>query len=151
MPSPSRKLTLEDLTAARRLYEAGASYRVVAAQYDVSPDTVARMLKSVGVQSRPIGWPQRPKPEPVPPQPRSAVQIAPDVTGRLRIPWRTMEERRVRAWTPAERQAIAVDLAAGRVAVVRRGHSGLPERRTLAQATATAVAFRWAMERLKAA
>jgi hypothetical protein len=71
--------------------------------------------------------------------------------GRLRIPWHTREERRLRAWTAPERQAIAVELVAGRVQRARRGATGLPERRTLAQAQAVGIAFRRALERLKAA
>jgi hypothetical protein len=40
---------------------------------------------------------------------------------------RTPEERRLRRWTEPERQAIAVEIACGRVVVVPRGRSGRTE------------------------
>jgi hypothetical protein len=151
MPT-SRKLTLQDLTAARQLYEQGQSYRDLGARFGCSHSTIRALLTAVGCASRPVGWPQRP-PQPAPPQPRPrpAVEIAPDFTGRLRIPCRTREERRLRAWTAAERQAIAVELAADRVTVARRGQSGLPERRSIYYHDAARFAFWMALQKVKRA
>jgi transposase-like protein len=131
---PSRQLSTADLAAARQAYEAGASYRELRSRYGTSNSTIRVMLAAVGV---------------TPPQP--AVEITPDVTGRLRIPWRTREERRMRRWTPAERQAIAVELAAGRVQRVRRGRSGLPERPSIAQRRDAEISFWRVLQRVKAA
>jgi transposase-like protein len=147
---PSRQLSTADLAAARQAYEAGASYRELRSRYGTSNSTIRVMLAAVGVTSRPQGWPPRPKSEPAPP-PQPAVEITPDVTGRLRIPWRTREERRMRRWTPAERQAIAVELAAGRVQRVRRGRSGLPERPSIAQRRDAEISFWRVLQRVKAA
>jgi hypothetical protein len=80
------------------------------------------------------------------------VEIAPDATGRLRIPMRTAAERRLRAWTGPELQAIAQALAAGRVQHVPRGRSGLWERSWReAQAQAYAILFLGRQRRVKAA
>jgi hypothetical protein len=77
---------------------------------------IRALLVTVGVASRPEGFQRRQPPEPAPaPLPRPAVEIAPDVTGRLRIPMRTPEERRLSAWTVPELRAIEVELRAGRV------------------------------------
>jgi hypothetical protein len=93
---PAARSHPDQLTAARRAYEAGQSYQALADQHGVSKTTMIGLLRSVGVTSRPVGWPKRPKSEPPRPQPRPAVEIAPDVTGRLRIPLRTPEQRRCR-------------------------------------------------------
>jgi hypothetical protein len=155
MPPGRRALTVEQLTACRIAYERdGASYRELGAQYGCSHSTIRALLAAVGVQSRPVGWPhwkRPPQPEPEAPQARPAVEVAPDVTGRLRIPWRSREERRVRDWTAAERRAIAVEVAAGRVMVAPRGRSGLPERPSRQDWTAAGVAFHRAMRRLREA
>jgi hypothetical protein len=151
---PRRSLSLEDVTAARVAYEQGASYRELGQWYGVAHDTIARMLKAVGVVSRPVGWPhwkRPPQPAPEAPRTRPAVEIAPDVTGRLRIPLRTAEERRLRSWTSAERRAIEVEIAAGRVQRVRRGRSGLPERPSIAERQAANIAFWRALQEIKAA
>jgi hypothetical protein len=107
-PMPSRKLSLEDLTEARRLYEVdGQSYRELGARFGVAMSTMRTLLAATGVMSRPVGWPTRPQAQvTAPPQP--VVEIAPDATGRLRIPMRTPEERRLSRFTAPELAAIAV-------------------------------------------
>jgi transposase len=124
MPSPSRKLSLEDLATARRLYEVdGLSHRAIAARFGVAHATIGALLRAAGATSRPVGNPNFRSQAP---PPRPAVEIAPDARGRLRIPWRTPEERRLRRWTAAELQAIDVELRAGRVQRVRHRGSGNP-------------------------
>jgi hypothetical protein len=123
----SRSLSTADLTAARTAYEGGASYRDLGQRYGVAHDTICRLLKAVGVVSRPAGWPQRPRSAPPAEQPpaRPAVAITSDSTGRLRIPWRTAAERRLRAWTAAELQALAVELAQCTISAAMEGLAGM--------------------------
>jgi hypothetical protein len=86
------------------------------ARFGVAMSTMRALLVAVGCASRPVGWPKRLQPEPAGPEPRPAVEIVPDVGGKLRIPMRTAEERRRHAWTAPDLQAIAVELRAGRAA-----------------------------------
>jgi hypothetical protein len=146
---PSRSLSTADLTAAWLAYEAGASYRELGARFGTSHSTIRVLLTATGVQSRPVGFQPR-QLQPEPPQPRSAVAIVSDITGRLRIPWRTAAERRLRRWTAAELQAIAVELRVGRVQRVRRGRSAYSEGRRIFH-PGPSYAFVMAMKRLKAA
>jgi hypothetical protein len=152
MPT-GRPLSAQQLTEARRAYEAGQSYRALGSQYGVNHKTVRVMLAATGVTSRPMGWPQRPRSAPAAglPQPCPAVEIAPDVTGRLRIPLRTPEERRCRAWTAAELQAIGYELRAGRFVVIGRGRSGLHERISPAVWDAARFAFWLALQKVRRA
>jgi hypothetical protein len=150
---PSRSLSTSELTAARLAYESGASYRDLGERYGCSHSAMRAMLAATGVTSRAVGWPKRPRSAPPAEQPRArpAVAITSDITGRLRIPTRTTAERRLRAWTAAERRAIEVELAAGRVQRVRRGRSGLPERPSIAQRRDAEIGFYRALQRVKAA
>jgi hypothetical protein len=149
-----RKLSLEDLAAARQLYERdGLTYQALADRFGVGKATIRPLLVAVGRASRPVGWPQRPRPA-LPaeqPQPSPAAAIRYDFTGRLRIPCRSAAERRVRVWTSAELQAIEVELAAGRMQRVRRGRSGLPERPSIWQRQAAEISFYRALQRVKQA
>jgi hypothetical protein len=105
------------------------------------------MLRAVGVTARPVGF----QPRPSPPPPRPVVEIVPDVTGRLRIPCRTREERRSgHWWTPAERQAIEVEIAAGRVQRIPRGRSAYKDGRKIFS-PGTTYDFLIAMKRLREA
>jgi hypothetical protein len=152
MPPRSRKLSLEDINAARLAYEAGATYRDLAEQFGVAMSTIRTLLVAVGVTSRPEGFQRQPQPEPAPaPPPRPAVEISPDVSGRLRIPMRTPEERRLRRWTAPELQAIGIEIALGQVIRAPRGRSGLPERQRPRDWQAAGIAFIMAMRRLRAA
>jgi transposase-like protein len=147
MPPRSRKLSLEDINAARLAYEAGATYRDLAEQFGVAMSTIRTLLVAVGVTSRPEGFQRQPQPEPAPaPPPRPAVEISPDVSGRLRIPMRTPEERRLR-----ELQAIGIEIALGQVIRAPRGRNGLPERQRPRDWQAAGIAFIMAMRRLRAA
>jgi hypothetical protein len=150
MPT-GRSLTADQLTAARRAYETGATFQALADQHGVSKTTMIKLLRSVGVTSRAVGWPKRPKSDPPRPQPRPAVEIVPDVTGRLRIPLRTPEERRCRAWLPAELAAIAYEIRAGRFTIAPRGRSGLPEKISASVWEAARFSFWLALQRVKAA
>jgi hypothetical protein len=153
MPPRSRKLTLEDLTTARRLYERdGLTYRALADQFGVAMSTIRTLLVAVGVTSRPEGFQRQPQPQPAPaPPPRPTVEIVPDVSGRLRIPMRTPRERRLRRWTAPELAALAVEIASGRVMHAPRGRLGLPERQTRQNWQAAGIALVMAMRRLRAA
>jgi hypothetical protein len=153
MPTRSRLLSTADLTEARRLYEVdGFTYRQLGERFGVAMSTIRTLLVSVGVTSRPEGFQRRQPPlEPTPaPPPRFAVEVVPEVTGRLRIPMRTAEERRVRRWTGPELAAIAVEIASGRVTQAPCGRSGLPETNVAAWRGAS-FAFVVAMKRLHAA
>jgi transposase-like protein len=149
-----RSLTPDQLTAARRAYEAGASFREIAAEHGVSHATIRMMLRAVGVESRPVGRPRRPQPAPRPAVLDCAVT---DFQARLcqrpplRIPLRTREERRVHTWTAAELGAIEYELAAGRFTVAPRGRSGLPERVALGTVESARIAFYIALQRVRAA
>jgi hypothetical protein len=108
MPPRSRKLSTADLTAARLAYEAGASYRALGERFGCAMSTIRALLVAVGVTSRPEGFqPCQPQLEPAPP-PRPAVEIAPDVTGRLRIPCRTAAERSPSSSWPGASRSPAV-------------------------------------------
>jgi hypothetical protein len=82
---------------------------------------------------------------------RPGVAVALDVTGRLRIPCRTAAERKARAWTAPEVAAIAQELRVGRITVISRGRSGLPERTSFADRESASVAFYVALQRVRAA
>jgi hypothetical protein len=152
-----RLLSADQLTAARRAYEAGATFQALADQLGVSYSCIRGLLVALGCVSRPRGFERGTRPRKAPPrprtpprpQPRPAVEIIP-APGRLRIPLRTPEQRRVRDWLPAELQAIAYELAAGRFVVIRRGRSGLPESST-ATWDAARFAFYIAMQKVKRA
>jgi transposase len=90
----SRRLSLEDIAAARLAYEVdGLTYREIGAQFGVGMSTIRTLLIAVRCNSRPESFQRRqPQPEPAPP-PSPVVEIAPDVRGRLCIPVRTYAEK----------------------------------------------------------
>jgi transposase len=134
----SYKLGFEDVAAARQLYVDGLASREIAARFGVSGPTIVALLRSVGVDIRPRNYPGRVRPKLLqPPEPptlpevpepeQPAVVIPITAVTRLCVPCRTAAERWSRCWTVAERQAVEIELAAGRVQHVRHGRSGLPE------------------------
>jgi hypothetical protein len=104
-------------------HRAGLSCRQLAAKYGFkSGNSIAQILRRHGERPAPPGWA------------RAVVPISNATANRayrlrqkppLRIPIRTPAERRQKAFTRLELQAIKQEMAAGRVQYVRRGVLGL--------------------------
>jgi hypothetical protein len=104
-------------------HRAGLSCRQLAAKYGFkSGNSIAQILRRHGEQPAPPGWS------------RAVVPISPAAANRayrlrqrppLRIPIRTPAERRQKAFTHLELEAIRQAIAAGRAQYVRRGVCGM--------------------------
>ena len=137
MPSPRPDVPVALILADHR---AGLSCRQLAAKYGFkSGNSISQLLKRHGEQPAAPGWA------------RAVVPISHAAASRayrlrqqppLRIPGRTPAQRRQKALTPLELEAIAQALAAGRVQYVRRGVHGLGWRHWTEQPDQPAMAVR---------